>query len=70
MFVYNVVSPDLWWIKWHWDRIFSEYFGFPLLYRSTNAAYSSFIYVAALTNGQSLGIFQKAVLFRKSGNVG
>jgi hypothetical protein len=21
---------DFWWIKWHWDRSFSEYFGFPL----------------------------------------
>jgi hypothetical protein len=21
---------DLWWTKWHWDRFFTEYFGFPL----------------------------------------
>jgi hypothetical protein len=21
---------DLWWTNWHWDRFFSEYFGFPL----------------------------------------
>jgi hypothetical protein len=21
---------DLWWRKWHWDRFFSEFFGFPL----------------------------------------
>jgi hypothetical protein len=21
---------DLWWTKWHWDRVFPEYFGFPL----------------------------------------
>jgi hypothetical protein len=21
---------DLWWEKWHWDRLFSEFFGFPL----------------------------------------
>jgi hypothetical protein len=21
---------DLWWRKWHWDRFFPEYFGFPL----------------------------------------
>jgi hypothetical protein len=21
---------DLWWEKWHWDRIFFEFFGFPL----------------------------------------
>jgi hypothetical protein len=26
------ISPrrDLWWTKWHWDRFFSEFFGFPL----------------------------------------
>jgi hypothetical protein len=22
---------DFWWAKWHWDRFFSEYFGFILL---------------------------------------
>jgi hypothetical protein len=22
---------NLWWKNWHWDRYFSEYFGFPLL---------------------------------------
>jgi hypothetical protein len=21
---------DFWWTKWHWDRVFSVYFGFPL----------------------------------------
>jgi hypothetical protein len=21
---------DLWWKKWHWDRFFSEFFGFPV----------------------------------------
>jgi hypothetical protein len=21
---------DLWWTKWHWDRFFPEYFGYPL----------------------------------------
>jgi hypothetical protein len=21
---------DLWWTKWHWDRNFPEYFGFPV----------------------------------------
>jgi hypothetical protein len=27
---------DLWWTKWHWDRFFSEFFGFPLwIYHST-----------------------------------
>jgi hypothetical protein len=29
---------DLWWTKWHWDRFFSEFFGFPLsIYHSTVA---------------------------------
>jgi hypothetical protein len=27
---------DLWWTKWHWDRFFSEFFGFSLsIYHST-----------------------------------
>jgi hypothetical protein len=21
---------DLWWIKWHWERVFPNYLGFPL----------------------------------------
>jgi hypothetical protein len=21
---------NLWWTKWHWDRVFTEYFGFSL----------------------------------------
>jgi hypothetical protein len=21
---------DLWWIKWYWDRFFSEFFGLPV----------------------------------------
>jgi hypothetical protein len=21
---------DLWWTKWHWDKFFSEYFGFSI----------------------------------------
>jgi hypothetical protein len=28
---------DLWWTKWHWDRLFSEYCGFPLSISSTGA---------------------------------
>jgi hypothetical protein len=24
------VHVGLWWTKWHWDRFFPEYFGFPL----------------------------------------
>jgi hypothetical protein len=29
---------DLGWTKWHWDRIFSEFFGFPCQYHSTVAS--------------------------------
>ena len=28
---------DLWWTKWHWDRFFPEYFGFPCQFHSTGA---------------------------------
>jgi hypothetical protein len=28
---------DLWWTKWHWDRFFSEYFGFQ--FHSTGAPF-------------------------------
>jgi hypothetical protein len=24
------IQWDLWWTKWHWDRFFSEFFGFPV----------------------------------------
>jgi hypothetical protein len=24
------VQWDLWWTKWHWDRFFSKFFGFPI----------------------------------------
>lgn len=30
----------LWWTKWYWFRVFSEYFGFTVTRRSTNATYS------------------------------
>jgi hypothetical protein len=33
---------DLWWIKWHWDRFFSDFFGFPQsIYHSTAANMSA-----------------------------
>jgi hypothetical protein len=32
----------VWWIQWHWDRFFSEFFDFPLSYYST-AALSSHV---------------------------
>jgi hypothetical protein len=38
-----LVSPtwDLWWTEWHWDRFFSEFFGFPLsIYHSTVALHT------------------------------
>jgi hypothetical protein len=25
----SVTTYNLWWAKWHWDRVFSEFFGFP-----------------------------------------
>jgi hypothetical protein len=36
---------DLWWTKWHWDRFFSEFFGFTLsIYHSTNALQTPIIW--------------------------
>jgi hypothetical protein len=32
---------DFWRTKWHWDRYFSKYFGFPFKYHSTNTPHSS-----------------------------
>jgi hypothetical protein len=37
---------DLWWKKWHWDRLFSEFFGFPLsIYHSTVSSQTHIIWV-------------------------
>jgi hypothetical protein len=32
---------DLWWTKWHWNTLFSDCFGFPRQYHSTNTHHSS-----------------------------
>jgi hypothetical protein len=50
------------------QRFLSEYFG---QYHSTNAPYSSHLYVAVTkrTNGRSLRTFEKARLFRKSWSI-
>jgi hypothetical protein len=31
---------DLWLAKWHWDVVFSEFFGFPCQYHSTVAPHN------------------------------
>jgi hypothetical protein len=31
---------DLWWTKWHWDRVFSEFFVVPCQYHSTVALHT------------------------------
>jgi hypothetical protein len=31
---------DMWWTKWHWDRLFSEFFCFPLPVFSTMVIYA------------------------------
>jgi len=35
---------DLWCIKWNWDRIYSEFFGFTLLVPFTTASCFFFIF--------------------------
>jgi hypothetical protein len=34
---------DLWWKKWHWDRILYEFFGFPLSISSHRGSPYSYI---------------------------
>jgi acyl-CoA synthetase (AMP-forming)/AMP-acid ligase II len=40
----------LWWLKWHWDRLFSQYFGSPLSVSSHQ--FYIVIYVLILPEGQ------------------
>jgi len=50
---------DMWRMKQHWDRVFSEYSGFLCQYRSANAPYTPWSTVALTrTNGRSLGTFK------------
>jgi hypothetical protein len=42
---------DLWWTKWHWDRFFSEYFGFALSV-SFHKCSTLFIYMLLLPESQ------------------
>lgn len=60
---------DFLWIKWHWNRFSSEYFSFVCQYYYINAPHSSSSknWSRQKDKGRSLGTFQKAVLFRKSG---
>jgi hypothetical protein len=44
---------DLWWTKWHWDRFFPEYFGFPLsisFHRCSIARKKIIIFITGLHN--------------------
>jgi hypothetical protein len=36
---------DLWWTKWHWDKVFYDFFGFPLsIYNCTVALQTHIIW--------------------------
>jgi hypothetical protein len=51
---------DLWWTKWHWDRVFAEYFGFPLSISPSQCSLHFFVFNITLmrrTSGRRLGIF-------------
>jgi hypothetical protein len=41
---------DLWWTEWCWDRVFTEYFGFPCQNLYTNVPYSLFHLLPTLYN--------------------
>ena len=44
---------DLWWTKGHWDRLFSEYLGFPLSISLHQCSVLIFVYTLLLPNGQT-----------------
>jgi len=63
---------DLWWRKWHCDRFF---FPSTSVFRSIippmlHTHLHQHAMLSRRTNGRSLGTFQKAMLFRKSGSMG
>jgi hypothetical protein len=35
---------DLWWTKWRWVQVFSEYFDFPANHHSTNFSTITIVY--------------------------
>jgi hypothetical protein len=47
-FVRGQSMQDLWWTKWHWDRLLSDDFGFALADHFANAAYL-FTYLWSIT---------------------
>ena len=48
---------DLWWTKWHCDRLFSQYFFFPCQYHSNDASYP-FIHLPPTLYNVSLPVLQ------------
>jgi hypothetical protein len=44
---------DLWWTKWHRDRVFSEYIGFPVSISFHKCLILIFIYTLLLPEGQT-----------------
>jgi len=53
---------DLWWIKWHCDRFFSEYFGPLCQYQYTHATHS-FPHLAAMLHNSSNVRYRKIAHF-------
>ena len=62
----------LWWAKWQWDRFVSEYLQFspvsiiPPMYHISLHLH---VVLTRRTNGRSVGNFQKAFFFFKSGSI-
>jgi hypothetical protein len=55
---------DLWWTKWHWDRFFSESFGFPL----SVSFHRCSIFTHVSSGGRTMGPLEAAVPQRHSSN--
>ena len=58
-------TPDLWWSKWHWKRVFSQYFRFPLPVLFDHCSTLIFVYMLRLPDGKRwrMEIFQKETFF-------
>jgi hypothetical protein len=57
------------WTKWHWGRVFSEYFAFPLSVSFHKCSIFIFIYMSLFPDGQTGEAWEpskKTMLFRKS----
>jgi hypothetical protein len=63
---------DLWWTKWHWDRLLSEFFGFTQsisFHRGSPFTYIAWGIYNRLDGGRSSEIFSNPIIMENNNNV-